>query len=75
MKPPLTPEKMGFVFTHEAVSSGFARLLVGDDHRLVDVPETLEIFPKRRVVGVVRQPPDEYLGVSGVLLHGGVHYF
>lgn len=66
---------MGFVFTHEAVSSGFARLLVRDHHRLVDVAETLEIRPERRVAGVVGEPPDEDLGVGGVLLHGGVHYF
>lgn len=73
--PPPTAEKIAFVVTHEAVSSGFARLLVRDHHRLVDVAETLEIFPERRVVGVVRKPPDEYLGVGGVFLHGGVHYF
>ena len=61
-------------WTHKAVSSGFARLLVCDHHRLVDVPESLEIFPKWGVVGVIGQPADKDLGVGRVFLHGGVHY-
>lgn len=60
--------------THKAVSSGFARLPVRDHHRLVDVPEGLEVFAERRVVRVVRQPADEDLGEGGVLLQRrGVH--
>lgn len=55
--------------TYEAVSPGLARLAVCDHHRLVDVPESLEVLSERRVVGVVRQPAHEDLGKGGVLLN------
>lgn len=61
-------------WTYKAVSSGLAGLFVSDHHRLVDVTETLEIFAKWSVVGVIRQPADKDFGVSCVFLHGGVHY-
>lgn len=54
--------------TYKAVSPGLARLPVGDDHRLLDVPEDLEVLAQAGVGGVVGQAPDEDLGVSGVLL-------
>lgn len=56
--------------TYKAVSPGFARLPVGDHHRLLDVPEDFEVLPEGGVGGVVGQPPDEDLGEGGVLLHG-----
>lgn len=54
--------------TYKAVSPGFAGLPVGDHHRLLDVPEDLEVLAQAGVGGVVGQAPDEDLGVSGVLL-------
>lgn len=54
--------------TYKAVSPGLARLAVGDHHRLVNVPESLEVLSERRVVGVVRQPAHEDLGEGCVLL-------
>ena len=64
------------VCTYKAVSSGFAGLSVRYHHRLVDVPEGLEVFPEGGIVGVVRQPADEDLGEGGVFLQrGGMHGF
>lgn len=54
--------------TYKSITSGLPRLAVGDDHRLLDVPEHLEVLPQARVGGVVGQPPDEDLGERGVLL-------
>lgn len=54
--------------TYKAVSPGFTGLSVCYHHRLVDVPESFEVFSQRGVVRVVRQPAHEDFGKSGVLL-------
>ena len=58
--------------TYKSVAPGLARLPVGDDHRLLDLAEDLEVLAQAGVRGVVGQPPDEDLGVRRVLL-GRVH--
>lgn len=66
----------GLVCTYEAVSSGFTGLPVGYHHRFVNVPEGLEVFSQRGVVGVVRQSANEDLGEGGVFLKRcGMHDF
>lgn len=52
----------------KSVAPRLARLPVGDDHRLLDLAENLEVLAQAGVGGVVGQPPDEDLGVRRVLL-------
>lgn len=56
----------------KSVAPGLAGLPVGDDHRLLDLAEDLEVLAQAGVGGVVGQPPDKDLGVRRVLL-SGVH--
>lgn len=63
------------IFTHKAVSSGFPGLPVRYHHGFIDVAESLEVFPQRRVRGVIRQTADEDLGESRVFLNTGIHGF
>jgi len=52
--------------TYESISSALAGLSVGDDDRLGDVAERLEVAAQRLVGRVVRQAADEDLGEGGV---------
>lgn len=54
--------------TYKSITSGFSRLAIGDDNRLLDVPKHLEVFPQARIGRVVRKTPDKDLGICGVFL-------
>lgn len=56
--------------THKSIAPRLAGLPVSDDHRLLDLAKHLKVLPETGVGGVVGQPPDEDLGVGGVLLRG-----
>lgn len=47
--------------TYKAISARFARLSIGDDHRLFNVAKCLEEGTQRLVGGVVRQTAYEDL--------------
>lgn len=63
----LHPENVQLL-TYESITSGFPRLPIRDDHRLLDFPEHLEVFPETGVGRVIREPPHKDLGESGVFL-------
>jgi len=54
--------------TYESIAPGLAGLPVRDHHRLVDLPEHLEVLPEAGVRGVVRETPDKDLRVGRILL-------
>jgi len=54
--------------TYESVASTLPRLSVGDDDRLLDVSELLEVLAQALVGRVVRQTADEQFRVRRVLL-------
>lgn len=60
------PRRIGFTECHESVSLGAARVAVGDDDGLEDVPEALVKAAEPVAVGLPGEPADEDLGVGGV---------
>jgi len=60
------PRRLGFTECHEAVALGAARVAVGDDDGLEDVPAALVEAAEPVAVGFPGEPTDEDLGVGGV---------
>lgn len=54
--------------THKSISPALSCLPVCDHHRLIDVPELVEVFSQTLVGGVVGQSPHEDFGERGILL-------
>lgn len=60
------PRGLGFTECHESVSFRAARVAVGDDDGLENVPEALVEAPEPVAVGLPGEPAHENLGVGGV---------